>query len=293
MLVTPTFLAGALSITVFFPTFAYIRHVTADDPGDIIPSRRHVASARNKKTSSSARGSCELKDRTVINNRFLPAPVCAAPGKASTQDPRRDFFVEALQEVDGGENVGHKNVPVRNGPGEKRKPDEFASMPATVPSGWRLSPAPCIVGVHRLPLVYTGALYGVGITVVLLLQQQPPASNIPPECAHYLSMQPYRFDLSWRPVLPRHACELSRRDGKSSTESFIDHSTINRTSWRLFLGGTAIRYVSTLDEADLKPWPLVIDHRVTVPLPNFKYAHTSQLVTTNYLGRLLALEEAI
>lgn len=32
---------------------------------------------------------------------------------------------------------------------------------------------------------------------------------------------------------------------------------------------------------------------VTVPLPNFKYAHTSQLVTTNYLGRLLALEEAI
>lgn len=39
--------------------------------------------------------------------------------------------------------------------------------------------------------------------------------------------------------------------------------------------------------------PLVIDHRVTVPLPNFKYAHTSQLVTTNYLGRLLALEEAI
>ncbi|KYN28081.1 hypothetical protein ALC57_02517 [Trachymyrmex cornetzi] len=134
--------------------------------------------------------------------------------------------------------------------------------------------------------------------VVLLLQQQPPASNIPRECAHYLSMQPYRyrFDLSRRPMLPRHAIisrELSRRDGKSSTESFIDHSTINRTSWRLFLGGTAIRYVSTLDEADLKPWPLVIDHRVTVPLPNFKYAHTSQLVTTNYLGRLLALEEAI
>ncbi|KYM97436.1 hypothetical protein ALC62_11728 [Cyphomyrmex costatus] len=43
-----------------------------------------------------------------------------------------------------------------------RKPDEFASIPATVSSGWRLGPAPCIVGVHRLPLVYTGALYGVG-----------------------------------------------------------------------------------------------------------------------------------
>ncbi|KYM83039.1 hypothetical protein ALC53_06304 [Atta colombica] len=69
MLVTPTFLAGAVSITVFFPTF---------------------------------------KNRTVINNRFLPAPVCAAPGKASTQG----------------------------------------------------------------------------------------------QCAHYLSMQPYRFDLSRRPVLP-------------------------------------------------------------------------------------------
>lgn len=82
---------------------------------------RDAMPARNKKTSSTARtrarGSCELKDRTVINNRFLPAPVCAAPGKASTQG--EIFFVEALQEVDGGENVGHKNVPVRNGPGEE------------------------------------------------------------------------------------------------------------------------------------------------------------------------------
>lgn len=66
-------------------------------------------------------------------------------------------------------------------------------------------------------------------------------------------------------------------------------------SRRLFPGETAIRYVSTLGEAGSKHGggPLVIDHRVTVPLPNFKYAHTSQLVTTNYLGRLLALEEAI
>ncbi|KYN38745.1 hypothetical protein ALC56_06744 [Trachymyrmex septentrionalis] len=226
-------------------------------------------------------------------------------------------------------------------------PDEFACYAGdrAYLQGWRLGPAPCIVGVRRLPLVYTGALYGVGclvlkqcklcvimvgVAVVLLLQQQPPASNIPPECAHYLSMQPYRFDLSRRPVLSRHAiisCELSRcvtsteilralpwrdpafpvyattalyfyfisRDGKFFDGGVLSSITLRSIARHgdCFREGPPIRYVSTLDEADLKPWPLVIDHRVTVPLPNFKYAHTSQLVTTNYLGRLLALEEAI
>lgn len=38
-----------------------------------------------------------------------------------------------------------------------------------------------------------------------------------------------------------------------------------------------IRYVSTLGETR----PLAIDHHVTAPLPNFKYAYTSQLVTVN------------
>ncbi|KYQ49356.1 hypothetical protein ALC60_11461 [Trachymyrmex zeteki] len=246
MLVTPTFLAGAVSITVFFPTFA-----------------------RNKKTSSTARtrarGSCELKDRTVINNRFLPAPVCAAPGKASTQG--EIFFVEALQEVDGGENVGHKNVPVRNGPGEGKQV-------RVEPEPTRRAPVNGENGHPRRGGKGIGAAVGEDPVVNLVCTQIQIKSRLP------------RYRQVHR--------SIERRDGKSSTESFIDHSTINRTSWRLFLGGTAIRYVSTLGEADLKHyWPLVIDHRVTVPLPNFKYAHTSQLVTTNYLGRLLALEEAI
>lgn len=76
--------------------------------------------------------------------------------------------------------------------------------------------------------------------------------------------------------------------------TFIDHSAINRTSRRLFpLRDRYPLRVYARRSVGSKYGPLVIDHRVTVPLPNFKYAHTSQLVTTNYLGRLLALEEAI
>jgi hypothetical protein len=81
---------------------------------------------------------------------------------------------------------------------------------------------------------------------------------------------------------------------KSPPESFIDHTAINRTSRGLFPAETAIPLrVYAPRRSEIEARPLVIDHRVTVPLPNFKYAHTSQLVTANYLGRLLPLEEAI
>jgi len=75
-LVTPTFLADAVSITMFFPTF------------DRVHSTCHRGRSRRYYTCPSARTcarSGELKDRTVINNRFLPAPVCAASATASTQ----------------------------------------------------------------------------------------------------------------------------------------------------------------------------------------------------------------
>jgi len=98
MLVTPTFLAGAVSITVFFPTFGRV-HSTCHRGR----SRRYYTFATPRRVGAQQKDkqhradlSCELKNRTVINNRFLPAPVCAAPGKASTQG--EIFFVEALQE---------------------------------------------------------------------------------------------------------------------------------------------------------------------------------------------------
>lgn len=44
----------------------------------------------------------------------------------------------------------------------KREPDEFASFAGDRIFGMASRSGPCIVGVHRPPLVYTGALYGVG-----------------------------------------------------------------------------------------------------------------------------------
>lgn len=72
--------------------------------------------------------------------------------------------------------------------------------------------------------------------------------------------------------------------------SFRDQSHVMEiVSGRDLLSATCLRSAKRIRSAG----PLVIDHRVTVPLPNFKYARTSQLVTANYLGRLLTLEEAI
>lgn len=135
MLVTPTFLAGAVSITVSLQHAPAYIHSTRRRGRSrryyyrytSVPPRRRPA--RNKKTAA-PRGLvhvvslCELKDRTVINNRFLPASVCAAPRR---DPPKARFFFSSRiarsgrggDEVDDGENVGHKNVPVRNGPSEK------------------------------------------------------------------------------------------------------------------------------------------------------------------------------
>lgn len=101
---------------------AYIRHVAVDEPGDIIPV---PPPARSKKTAAprgfvrvGSRGlERERENRTVINNRFLPAPVCAASTQGEIFSSR---LARGRQGGDGGENVGHKNVPVRNGPGEER-----------------------------------------------------------------------------------------------------------------------------------------------------------------------------
>lgn len=95
------------------PRTIFILYLSLRDVG---VQQKYSSTARTR-----ARGSYELKNRTVINNRFLPAPVCAAPGQGKI------FFRRGLyeagrggDEVDGGENVGHKNVPVRNGPGEEK-----------------------------------------------------------------------------------------------------------------------------------------------------------------------------
>ncbi|TGZ36194.1 hypothetical protein DBV15_07262 [Temnothorax longispinosus] len=193
IVITPVFLAGAVSITVLSNIRPRIHSTRRRGR-----SRRYYtcpfAGVQQKDCSSTttrtrARGSCELKNRTVINNRFLPAP----------HPPKARFFRRGLHEagqggdeVDGGENVGHKNVPVRNGPGEEREPDEFASLPATVPSGWRLGPVH-VSWVYIALLSFIPCYCHTAATACI-------ARIYPPECAHYLYMQPYRYRLylSWR-----------------------------------------------------------------------------------------------
>lgn len=146
------------------PIFSNIRPRTFDTShrrGDIIPVLPRCRCATKRQQRTRARGSCELKDHTVINNRFLSAPVYAAPSTASTQgEIFSSRFARGGQ--GGGENVGHKNVPIRNGHSEERTRrvrlfagDRTFGMASQ-------SPVPCIVGMHRPPLVYTGTLYGVG-----------------------------------------------------------------------------------------------------------------------------------
>ncbi|EZA51816.1 hypothetical protein X777_09573 [Ooceraea biroi] len=161
----------------------------------------HGAGVQQKDAAARARGSCELKDRFFRRGLY---------GRGGGD------------EVGGsGENVGHKNVLVRNGPGEQGA--RRARSPATAPSGWLLG-------------------------------------NVP-SSMRFISMQPYRyrFDLSHGMLSNTILFLENFRDmhrhmasEKSPPESFIDHSAINRTSRRLFPGETAIRYVSTPGEAGPK-----------------------------------------
>lgn len=133
-----------------------------------------------------------VKGSAAVNNHFLPAPVYAHSWLHSRcilvrlEIPAR--FVWTFHNVEryknaaeggdgvassdggGGENVGHKNVPVRNGPDGEESGRALAAERAFVDGFALHRPAErCVVGVHRLLLVYvTSRVYGAskcGLTV--------------------------------------------------------------------------------------------------------------------------------